>query len=340
MTSGGSNGAEIFRNMTARRRDVLQLGLAAGALAALPAAARAQAAYPARPVHVLLGFAAGGSSDVIGRLVCQWLSEHMGKAFVFDNKPGAASNIATEIVAKEAPDGYSLLWCTSANAINATLYQNLNFDFLRDFAPVAGTFRVPNVLEVHPSLPVKTVPEFIAYAKANPGKLNFASGGIGATQHMSAELFKFMTGVDLKHVPYRGSAPALIDLLSGQVQVMFDLLPSSIGYIRSGKLRALAVTTAQKSEALPELPPIGEFVPGYEASTWNGVVVPKGTPPDLIGKLNGAINAALADATVKARLPDLGASTLIETPAEFGKFLTDEVAKWAKVIKAAGIKAG
>jgi tripartite-type tricarboxylate transporter receptor subunit TctC len=340
MDSGGSNSAEIFRSMMPRRRDVLQLGLATGAFASLPAAVRAQAAYPARPVHVLLGFAAGGSSDVIGRLVCQWLSEHMGKAFVFDNKPGAASNIATEIVAKEAPDGYSLLWCTSANAINATLYQNLNFDFLRDFAPVAGTFRVPNVLEVHPSLPVKTVPEFIAYAKANPGKLNFASGGIGATQHMSAELFKFMTGVDMKHVPYRGSAPALIDLLSGQVQVMFDLLPSSIGYIRSGKLRALAVTTAQKSEALPELPPIGEFVPGYEASTWNGVVAPKGTPPDLIGKLNGAINAALSDATVKARLADLGATALIESPAEFGKFVADEIGKWAKVIKFAGIKAG
>jgi tripartite-type tricarboxylate transporter receptor subunit TctC len=340
MNAGGSKIAESWRSLTPRRRDVLQLGLAAGTLAALPAAARAQAAYPARPVHVLLGFAAGGSSDVIGRLVCQWLSEHLGRAFVFDNKPGAASNIATEIVAKEAPDGYSLLWCTSANATNATLYQNLNFDFLRDFAAVAGTFRVPNVLEVHPSVPVKTVPEFIAYAKANPGKLNFASGGIGATQHMSAELFKFMTGIDMKHVPYRGSAPALIDLLSGQVQVMFDLLPASIGYIRSGKLRALAVTTAQKSEALPDLPTIGEFVPGYEASTWNGVVAPKGTPPDVIEKLNGAINAALADATVKARLTDLGATALIYSPAEFGKFLADETAKWAKVIKFAGIKAG
>jgi len=340
MKRGGSKNAENVRRSMPQRRDVLQLALGAGALVALPAGARAQAAYPSRPVHVLLGFAAGGSSDVIGRMVCQKLSEQFGKAFVFDNKPGAASNIATEIVAKEAPDGYSLLWCTSANASNATLYQNLNFDFLRDFAPVAGTFQVPNVLEVHPSVPVKTVPEFIAYAKANPGTLNFASGGIGASQHMAAELFKFMTGIDMKHVPYRGSAPALIDLLSGQVQVMFDLLPASIGYIRSDKLRALAVTTAQKSEALPELPSIGEFVPGYEASTWNGVVAPKGTPPDVIEKLNGAINSALADPTIKARLADLGAAPLIYSPAEFAKFSADEVAKWAKVIKFAGIKAG
>ena len=340
MNRGGSKHSETLRNLTPRRRDVLQLGLAAGALAALPAAARAQAAYPTRAVHMLLGFAAGGTSDVIGRMICQWLSEHLGKAFVFDNKTGAASNIATEIVAKEAPDGYSLLWCTSANANNATLYQHLNFDFPRDFAAVAGTFRVPNVLEVHPSVPVKTVPEFIAYAKANPGKLNVASGGIGATQHMSAELFMFMTGIEMKHVPYRGSAPALIDLLSGQVQVMFDLVPASIGYIRAGKLRALAVTTAQKCDALPELPTIAESVPGYESSTWNGVVAPKGTPPDVIEKLNGAINAALADPTIKARLADLGATTLPGSSADFGKFLASEVAKWAEVIKHAGIKAG
>jgi tripartite-type tricarboxylate transporter receptor subunit TctC len=340
MNPGDSKRAKLFGSAAPHRRDVLQFGLAAGALAASPATLQAQAAYPSRPVHVLLGFAAGGSSDVIGRLVCQYLSEHLDRPFVFDDKPGAGSNIATEIVAKEAPDGYSLLWCTSANAINATLYQNLNFDFLRDFAPVGSVFRVPNVLEVHPSVPVKTVPEFIAYAKANPGKLNFASGGIGATQHMSAELFKFMTGIDMKHVPYRGSAPALIDLLGGQVQVMFDLLPASIGYIRAGKLRALAVTTAEKSEALPGLPTIGEFVPGYEASTWNGIVAPKGTPADVIQKLNGAIDAALADASIKARLADLGATTMPGSSAEFGKFLADETAKWAKVIKFAGIKAG
>jgi tripartite-type tricarboxylate transporter receptor subunit TctC len=340
MKSGGLNRAEIVRHMAPRRRDVLQLGLAAGAMAASPAALRAETAYPSRAVHMLLGFSAGGSSDVIGRLVCQYLSERLGRPFVFDDKPGAGSNIATEIVAKEAPDGYALLWCTSANAINATLYQNLNFDFLRDFAPVASVFRVPNVLEVHPSVPVKTVPEFIAYAQANPGKLNFASGGIGATQHMSAELFKFMTGIDMKHVPYRGSAPALIDLLSGQVQVMFDLVPASLGYIRAGKLRALAVTTAEKSDALPDLPTIGEFVPGYEASTWNGVVAPEVTPADVIEKLNGAIDAALADATIKARLTDLGATTMPGSSVEFGHFLADETAKWAKVIRFAGIKTG
>ena len=288
---------------------------------------------------MLLGFAAGGSSDVIGRMTCQWLSEHLGKSFVFDNRPGAASNLATELVAREPPDGYTLLWCTSANAINATLYTNLNFDFIRDFAPVGGVFRVPNVLEVHPSVPATTVPELIAYAKANPGKLNFASGGVGATQHMAAELFKFMTGVDMRHVPYRGSAPALVDLLSGQVQVMFDLLPASIGYIRDGRLRALAVTTAQRAQALPDLPTIDQFVPGYEASTWNGVVTPKNTPSDVIDKLNMQINSELADPVIKSRLADLGASTLSATPAEFGQMLAQETAKWAKVIKFAGIKA-
>jgi tripartite-type tricarboxylate transporter receptor subunit TctC len=321
------------------RRHLLKLTSGAGAFAASLAAARAQTPYPSRPVHVLLGFAAGGASDVIGRLMSQWLSEKLGQPFVFDNRPGAASNIATELVAKEAPDGYSLLWCTSANANNATLYQNLNFNFIRDFAPVGGTFRVPNVLEVHPSVPVTTVPEFIAYAKANPGKLNFASGGIGATQHMAAELFMFMTGVEMRHVPYRGSAPALIDLLSGQVQVMFDLMPASIGYIRADKLRALAVTTATRSEALPDLPTIGQFVPGYEASTWNGVVAPKGTPAEAIDKLNGAINAGLADAAIRARFADLGATPLSMTPAEFGKLVVDETEKWAKVIKFAGIQA-
>jgi tripartite-type tricarboxylate transporter receptor subunit TctC len=325
--------------MAFSRRHLLKLTSGAGALAASLAVARAQTPYPSRPVHVLLGFAAGGASDVIGRLMSQWLSEKLGQPFVFDNRPGAASNIATELVAKEAPDAYSLLWCTSANANNATLYQNLNFNFIRDFAPVGGTFRVPNVLEVHPSVPVATVPEFIAYAKANPGKLNFASGGIGATQHMAAELFMFMTGVEMRHVPYRGSAPALIDLLSGQVQVMFDLMPASIGYIRADKLRALAVTTATRSEALPDLPTIGQFVPGYEASTWNGVVAPKGTPAEAIDKLNGAINAGLADATIKARFADLGATPLPMSPAEFGKMLVDETEKWAKVIKFAGIQA-
>jgi tripartite-type tricarboxylate transporter receptor subunit TctC len=336
--SNGSTAAAHGLTAFSRRR-LLKLTSGAGAFAASLAAARAQTPYPSRPVHVLLGFAAGGASDVIGRLMSQWLSEKLGQPFVFDNRPGAASNIATELVAKEAPDGYSLLWCTSANANNATLYQSLNFNFIRDFAPVGGMFRVPNVLEVHPSVPVATVPEFIAYAKANPGKLNFASGGIGATQHMAAELFMFMTGVEMRHVPYRGSAPALIDLLSGQVQVMFDLMPASIGYIRAEKLRALAVTTATRSEALPDLPTIGQFVPGYEASTWNGVVAPKGTPAGAIDKLNSAINAGLADAAIKARLADLGATPLPMPPAEFGKLVLDETEKWAKVIKFAGIQA-
>lgn len=332
-----SRSAFLLKDLS--RRHVLRLGSGIGALAA-SAGARAQTSYPSRPVHVLLGFAAGGSSDAIGRLMCQQLTERLGQPFIFDNRPGAGSNIATEIVAREAPNGYSLLWCTSANAINATLYENLNFNFVSDFAPVNGTFRVPNVLEVHPSVPVNTVPEFIAYAKAHPGKLNFASGGIGATQHMAAELFKFMTGIDMRHVPYKGSAPALIDLLSGEVQVMFDLLPASIGYIRAGKLRALAVTTATRSDALSELPTIGEFVPGYEASTWNGIVAPKNTPAEAIDRLNSAINDGLADATIKARLAELGATPLPMSPTEFGKFVGDETEKWAKIIKFAGIHAG
>jgi tripartite-type tricarboxylate transporter receptor subunit TctC len=320
------------------RRGILRSALGVAALTALPHLGRAQAGYPNRPVRILLGFSAGGSSDVIGRMTSQWLSEHLGQAFVFDNRPGAASNLATELVSREPPDGYSLLWCTSANTINATLYSNLNFDFVRDFAPVGGVFRVPNVLEVHPSVPVKTVPEFIAYAKANPGKLSFASGGIGATQHMAGELFKFMTGVDMRHVPYRGSAPALIDLLSGEVQVMFDLLPASIGYIRQGQLRPLGITTAQRADALPDLPPIGDFVHGYEASTWNGLVAPKNTPGDVITVLNSQINAALADPVLKSRLAELGATPLSGSPQDLGQLMAQETTKWAEVIKFAGIK--
>jgi tripartite-type tricarboxylate transporter receptor subunit TctC len=313
------------------RRRVLALVSGAGALAGSIVDARAQTPYPSRPVHVLLGFAAGGSSDGIGRLLCQWLSEKLGQPFVFDNRPGADGNIATDLVAREPADGYSLLWCTSANVINATLYHNF------DFAPVAGVFRVPQVLEVNPSVPARTVPEFIAYAKANPGRLEYASGGIGSTQHLAAELFKSMTGVEMTHVPYRGSAPALIDLLTGQVHVMFDLLPASLGYIRAGKLRALAITTATRAAALPDLPTIGEFLPGYEVSTWNGVVAPKNTPAEAIDKLNGAINAGLADPAIKARLASLGATPLPMSSADFGKFIGDETAKWANVIKFAGI---
>src|SRR5580698_10623271 len=308
------------------RRKFLQSALGGGALGVMGAQSHAETNYPSRPVRVLLGFSAGDTSDVIGRLTSQWLSEHLGQPFVFDNRTGAASNIAAELVARETPDGYTLLWCTSANAINATLYGNLNFDFPNDFTPVANVFQVPNVLEVHPSIPVTTVPEFIAYAKANPGKLNFASGGVGATQHMAGELFKFMTGIDMRHVPYRGSAPAFIDLLSGQVQVMFDLLPASIGYIRQGQLRALAVTAAQRADALPELPPIGDFVPGYEASTWNGVVAPKNTPGGVIAILNTQINTALADPVLKSRLAELGAATLLGSPSEFGQLLAQETA--------------
>ena len=318
------------------RRTVVQLAAGAG-LAALPRAATAQS-YPSRPVHIVLGFPPGGSSDVIGRLMAQWLSERLRQPFVFDNRPGAGSNIGTEVVARAFPDGYTLLWATSANAINATLYGNLNFDFIRDFAPVAGVFRVPNVLEVNPSVPATTVPELIAYAKGNPGKLNFASGGIGSTSHLAAELFKFMTGVDMRHVPYRGSAPALIDLLSGEVQVMFDLLPASIGYIRAGKLRALAITSAVRSEALPDLPTVDKFLPGYEAGTWNGLAVPRNTSIEIIDRLNENINAGLADAGIKARLTELGATALVLSSAEFGKLIAEETEKWGAVIRAAHIK--
>ena len=320
------------------RRRFMQLVAGAAAFPALSLTARAEA-YPSHPVHMILGFPAGGSSDAIGRMMAQRLSERLGQPFIFDNRPGAGSNIGTEMVAKSAPDGYTILMTTTANAINATLYDNLNFNFVRDFAPVAGIFRVPNVLEVHPSVPVKTVPEFIAYAKANPGKLNFASGGIGSTQHLSAELFKFMAGVDMRHVPYRGSAPALIDLLSGQVQVMFDLMPASIGHIRAGRLRALAVTTAKRSDALPDLPTVGEFVPGYEASTWNGFSVPTKTPVEIIETLNKEINSGLADPQIKMRLADLGATVLTGSAADFGKLVTDDTDKWGKLIRADNIKA-
>src|SRR5579871_28484 len=323
--------------MRLRRRRFLHLAAGAVALPALARIARAQS-YPSRPVHIILGFAPGGSSSVIGRLMAQRLSERLGQPFVLDNRPGAGSNLAAEAVARAAPDGYTLLWATSANAINATLYDNLTFNFIRDFTPVASVFRVPNVLEVHPSVPASAVPEFIAYAKANPGKINMASGGNGSTAHVTGELFKMMAGIDLRHVPYRGSAPALIDLLSGQVQVMFDLMSTSIGYIAAGRLRALAVTTASRSEALPDIPTVGEFLPGYEASTWNGIVAPASTPAGIVDKLNAEINTALADPTIKARLANLGASHFASSPAEFGKLIGDETEKWAKVIKFAGIK--
>jgi tripartite-type tricarboxylate transporter receptor subunit TctC len=317
------------------------LALAAGALA-LPLRAKHAAAesYPSRPVHIVLGFPPGGSSDVLARLMAQWLAQSLKQPFIIDNRPGAGSNIGAEFVAKANPDGHTLLWSTSANAINATLYDNLNFNFIHDMVPVAGVFRVPNVMEVNPTVPVKTVAEFIAYAKANPGKINFCSGGIGTVAHVAGELFKFMTGVDIRHVPYRGSAPALIDLLGGEVQAMFDLMSTSIENIRAGKLRALAVTTATPSTALPGIPTVAETVPGYEASTWNGISAPAGTSAEIVETISRAVAAALADQTFRARLADVGAEPMAMNAPEFGKLVVDETGKWEKVIKFAGIKPG
>jgi tripartite-type tricarboxylate transporter receptor subunit TctC len=316
------------------------LHLAAGA-AALPAVsrvARAQA-YPTRPVRIVVGLAPGGTNDIVARLMGQWLSERLGQPFVIDNRPGAASNIATEAVARAAADGYTLLLSSVNNAISATLYERLNFNFIRDITAVAGILRTPNVMVVNPSVPAKSVPEFIAYAKANPGKLNMASPGNGTSLHVVGELFKMMTGVNMVHVPYRGGGPALTDLLGGQVQVYFTGTVSSIEYIKTGRLRALAVTTATRSEALPDVPTVSEFVPGYEASGWFGVGAPKSTPTEIIDKLNNEVNAALADPKMKARLADVGGSALSGSPADFGKLIADETEKWAKVIKFAGIKA-
>jgi tripartite-type tricarboxylate transporter receptor subunit TctC len=321
--------------MSISRRAVVVAGSAAVLGSGLRTAFAAD--YPARPVHIVLGFPPGGSSDVIGRLMAQWLAKELGQSFVFDNKPGAGSNIGAESVVNAMPDGYTLLFTTSANAINATLYRNLKFDLIRDIAPVAGVFRVPNVLVVNPSVPFKSVPEFIAYAKANPGKLNFASGGIGTTAHLSGEMFKHMTGIDMRHVPYRGSSHAMVDLLSGQVDLMFDLMPLSLGYIRAGKIRALAVTTKERSYALPDVPTVAEFVPGYEASTWNGMGAPKSTPADVVSKLNTSINAGLAAPEIKLRLVDLGATELTGSPADFGRLMRDDAEKWAKVIQLANV---
>jgi tripartite-type tricarboxylate transporter receptor subunit TctC len=320
------------------RRQFLQL--AAGA-AALPAVSRVASAldYPTRPVHLLVGFAAGGPLDTSARLISQWLSERLGQPFVIENRPGAGSNLATEIVARAPPDGYTLLEASAANAWNAALYDNLSFNFIRDIALVAGVRRAAGVMEVNPSVPVRTVPEFIAYAKANPGKINMATGGAGSAPHLYGELFKLMAGVDLVTVNYRGSAPALPDLIVGQVQVMFDVVISSIGHIRAGKLRPLGVTTATRLEVLPDVPPIGDFLPGYEASSWDGIGAPANTPPEIIAILNKQVNAALADPTFKARLADLGAEPFPGSPAEFGKFIVDYTEKWGKVIRAAGIKA-
>ncbi len=319
------------------RRQFLHLAAGTAALPALPRAAWAQT-YPSRPVRLIVGFAPGGTADIIARLIGQWLSERLGQPFVIENRPGAGTNIATEAVVRAPPDGYTLLLASATNASNAPLYDKLNFNFIRDIAPVAGLTRVPNVIVVTPSVPATRVPEFIAYAKANPGKLSMASGGIGSPGHVSGELFKMMTGVNMAHVPYRGGAPALTDLLAGQVQVYFCPTPAAIEYIRAGKLRALAVTTAARSEALPEIPTVGEFVPGYEASAWQGIGAPKNTSAEIVERLNKEINAALADPKMKARLADLGSAVLPGSPADFGKLIADETEKWAKVIKFAGIK--
>jgi tripartite-type tricarboxylate transporter receptor subunit TctC len=318
------------------RRQFLHLPAGAAALATVSRIARAQT-YPTKPVRILAGFAPGGGVDIIARLMGQWLSERLGQPFIIENRPGAGSNIATEAVVRAPADGYTLLLVTAANAINATLYEKLSFDLSRDIAPVAGIIVVPNVMVVHPSVPAKTVPEFIAYAKANPGKINMASGPIGGSSHVSGELFKMMTGTDMLLVSYRGTAPALTDLLGGQVQVLFNSPPASIEYIKAGRLRALAVTTATRAEALPDIPTVGEFVPGYEASQWYGVGVPKDTPTEIVDKLNKEINAGLADAKMKARLADLGGTVLPGSPADFGKLIAEETEKWAKVIKFAGI---
>jgi tripartite-type tricarboxylate transporter receptor subunit TctC len=316
------------------------LHLAAGA-AVLPSMAQMVSAqsYPTRTIRWIVPMAPGDVPDILARLMGQWLSERLGHPVVFDNRPGAATNIGTEAAVRAAPDGYSLVLLGPPAAINATLYDKLNFNVIRDIAPVASIARAPNVMEVSPSVPVKTVPEFIAYAKANPGKLNMASSGVGTSLHVSGELFKMMAGVDLVHVPYRGSVAAITDMLSGQVQVIFDNLPASIEYIKGGNLRALAVTTAVRSDALPDLPTVGEFVPGYEARPWWGVGVPKNTPTDIVDKLNKEINAGLADPNIRARFADLGVTAFPGSPADFGKLIAEETKKWAKVVMFAGIKA-
>jgi tripartite-type tricarboxylate transporter receptor subunit TctC len=318
------------------RREFLYLAVGTAALPAVSRIAWAQA-YPSRPVRFIVPFAPGGSADITARVVAQWLSERLGQPFIVDNRPGAAGNVGTEATMKSPADGYTLLLCGVWNAISATLYK-LNFDFNRDIAPVAAVSRAPNVMVVHPSVPVTTVPEFIAYAKANPGKVNMASTGVGTSLHLSGELFKVMTGVNMQHVPYRGSAPMLTDLLAGQVQVAFDNLQPSLPHIKAGTLRALAVTTATRSEALPDLPTVADYLPGYETSTWNGVCVPKNTPVEIVNALNEGINAGLADSKVKARLTEAGASALSTSPADYGKLIGAETEKWAKVIHAADIK--
>ena len=323
--------------MKTSRRRFLQLASAAITLPASSQLARAQA-YPNRPVRLIIGYTPGGPADLTARLMGQWLSEKLGQPFVVENRPGAGTNIATEAMLRAAPDGYTLLLVAPANAINATLYEKMSFDFIKESEPIAGLIRFPNVVVVNPSLPVKTIPELIAYAKANPGKLNMASSGNGSTIHMSGELFKMLTGINMVHVPYRGGAPALTDLLAGQVQVMFDNIPTCAEHVKSGKLRGLAVTSTTRSEVLPDLPLVADFLPGYEASAWYGLAAPKGTPPDIVERLNKAVNEILADPQVKAKFSEYGAMLLPGSPADVGKLLADETEKWGKVVKFAGAK--
>jgi tripartite-type tricarboxylate transporter receptor subunit TctC len=293
--------------------------------------------YPTRPVRWIVGYPAGGSTDITARIIAAWLSERLGQQFIIENKPGAGNNLGTEAMLHSPPDGYTLYLVNPANAINATLYPKLSFNFIKDSAPVGGFIRVPNVMEVTPSFPAKTVAEFIAYGKANPGKINWATSGNGTSVHLSGELFKMLTGVQMTHIPYKGSAPALTDLIAGTVHVMFDNMPSSLAHIQGGKLRALAVTTAKRSDALPDVPTVADTVPGYEASAFFGMSVPKGTPPEIIDKLNKEINAGLADPKIKARLFDLGGMLIPGTPEDFGKVVAEETDKWAKVIKTGGV---
>jgi tripartite-type tricarboxylate transporter receptor subunit TctC len=319
------------------RRQFLHLVAGAAALPAVSRLARAQT-YPTEPVRLIVAFAAGGPNDIVARLIGQWLTEHLGQPFVVENRPGGGSTVGTEVLVRSPTDGHTVLLCSPANTIGASFYEKLSYNFVSDTAPVALIAQGASVMETHPSVPAKTVPEFIAYAKANPGKINMASSGTGGYQHVTGELFKAMTGVNLVHVPYRGAGPALTDLLGGQVQVFFDTLPSSIEHIRAGRLRALAVTTATRSAVLPDTPTIGEFVPGYQSSTWWGVVAPKGVPEQVIARLNAEINAALADPKIAARLNDLGAVPEPISQTTFGTLLADETEKWAKVVKFAAIK--
>jgi tripartite-type tricarboxylate transporter receptor subunit TctC len=320
------------------RRYFLQGASGAAALLAFPGIARSEN-YPTRPVRFIVGFAAGSTSDILARLMGQWLSVRFGQQFVVENRPGAGGNVGAETLVNAAADGYTLLLVPPAVAANPTLYEHLSFDFIRDTAPVGGVVRVPNVVEVHPSLPVKTIPELIAYAKANTGKLSFASAGIGTASHLAGQLFNTMTGANLQHVPYRGDGPAMADLVAGQVQVGFATMTASIGFIRADRLRPLAVCTIKRSEALPDVPTVADFVPGFEASSWFGIAAPKATPAEIIERLNREVNAGLADPTIKARLADMGGTPLSGSPADYGKLIADETEKWGKVIRAAGIKA-